>query len=103
MAAGMLPRPGMPPFLNRLKQRAELTEDWFMLDEEGLRKRLEAMGYGERSINKEVDDFLAYKERTAVAAPEEPEEETAGLEPTSDMTSRLDAATDKRDKGDTDD
>lgn len=73
---GMLPRPGIPPFLQRFRAgRPELPADWAMLTDDQIRARLTELGYSKKMIEDEVRRYNEYKKRQASPKPKPPEDE----------------------------
>jgi len=88
---GMLPRPGIPPFIQRLRPgRPELPADWAMLTDDQIRERLESLGYSERMIESELQHYNEYKKRQASPKPQPPKDEKPTA--TSKVKSALDQA-----------
>lgn len=88
---GMLPRPGQPPFLQRIRHgRPELPADWAGLTEDGLRERLKAMGCSDKMVESQISRYLAYKER--VSSPRVPEKAEPEPEPGGDLLESIDRA-----------
>jgi len=67
---GLLPRPGLPPFLQRIRPgRPELPADWAELSEDGIRERLASMGYSDRMIETEIQRYREYQAKVFTPRP----------------------------------
>lgn len=84
---GLLPRPGTPPLINMIRPgRPELPADWASLTDDGIRERLREMGYSEKMIKSELEQYRRYRESLRQAPPEEPDTEP---KPKSDLMSDI--------------